>query len=589
MKIFRRKKYLAAILASLVAIGWLFSFAQAATLSIGTSSAAIKPGDTVTIRAIVNTQGAAINNAEGVVNFPKDLVEATSISSGRSVFSLWIAQPSFSNANGTISFNGGAPNPGFTGSGEIFSATFKAKKAGVATFYFSGGAIRENDGLGTDILTGQGSAQVNISTTVQPAEEKETKPATPKVPAVPVITSPTHPDQNAWYGAKTALFKWNLPSGVTAVQTLIGTKPDAVPNVTYKSAITQKEVNNLTDGIWYFHVRYQTAGGWSPVAHYRVNIESQPPKNLATTLLIDQDGKAQLSLKAEDSGSGISYYTVAIDNQLPIKIETSTMDLPVLALGPHSVVMTAYDKAGNKAGIATQISMEPKAAPVISSYPEKIKTGETIKLTGNSVYTGAKVKVVIKDLSGLETVGETTTDENGKFLFESGQVMLAGNYAVWSYLETSNGVKSPNSEFVNITAAEEAAPIIDLFAARNTAASVTPSQSAAGFTKALAAIWNNLAAICYIPAFAISIICLLSALLLFVLYRLFATKIKLKAAERLAKDSFMMLLESADNQVEILEKAGKGQKHSRQEAVALNKLKETISQMKFIKDKEKMK
>lgn len=77
------------------------------------------------------------------------------------------------NAAGTISFNGGVPNPGFTGSGQVMTAVFKAKKVGTARFSLSGTAIRENDGLGTNIISGQSGSSILII---------EAKPEPPKPP-----------------------------------------------------------------------------------------------------------------------------------------------------------------------------------------------------------------------------------------------------------------------------------------------------------------------------------------------------------------------------------------------------------------------
>ncbi len=110
---------------------------NAATLSLAPSTSTVTVGNIVSIGVKVNTQGKYINNGEVVIQFPTDLLEVISISKSSSIFSLWVEEPSFSNATGRISFNGGVANPGFNGSsGTIASITFKAKKAGSASLIY---------------------------------------------------------------------------------------------------------------------------------------------------------------------------------------------------------------------------------------------------------------------------------------------------------------------------------------------------------------------------------------------------------------------------------------------------------------------
>lgn len=150
----------------LVAFSLLFTQkTYAATLSISPSSVDVSVGKTVTVKVFVNTLDKSINNAEATILFPTDLLSVTSIGKSSSIFSLWVEEPKFSNSTGTITFNGGVPNPGFSGSnGYIASVTFKAKKKGTASILFSDGAVRENDGLGTNILTSKNGSVIQIKT-----------------------------------------------------------------------------------------------------------------------------------------------------------------------------------------------------------------------------------------------------------------------------------------------------------------------------------------------------------------------------------------------------------------------------------------
>jgi len=137
--------------------------AGAATLSIAPSASSISTGNIITVKVIVNTVGKYINNIDSVIQFPTDLLEVVSISKSSSIFSLWVEEPTFSNYTGKIKFNGGVSTPGFNGSsGTVASITFKSKKEGTASIVFTDGSIRENDGLGTNIITGKFGSSVTI-------------------------------------------------------------------------------------------------------------------------------------------------------------------------------------------------------------------------------------------------------------------------------------------------------------------------------------------------------------------------------------------------------------------------------------------
>lgn len=175
-----------------------------ATMSLRSSLASVTEGSTFVVSAFVNTQGETINNAEAHINYPKDLLEVVSLNSNSSIFTLWAEGPSFSNSSGMINFNGGIANPGYTGSGgTVLSATFRAKKAGSASVFLSGTAIRANDGLGTDIFSGQGNITVEIvakpvvQTPVEKPSATSTKSAEPVKSSEPVEAEPVIPTKTS--------------------------------------------------------------------------------------------------------------------------------------------------------------------------------------------------------------------------------------------------------------------------------------------------------------------------------------------------------------------------------------------------------
>lgn len=154
---------------------------EAATLSLLPSPATVSVGNIVSVKVFVNTVSKSINNAEAIIEFPVDMLEVVSMTKGSSIFTLWVEEPNFSNTTGKITFNGGVPTPGYIGqSGYIATITFKAKKQGTASVIFSDGAVRENDGLGTDVLTSKNSGVIQIN--AQKEIEVIEKPEVPQKP-----------------------------------------------------------------------------------------------------------------------------------------------------------------------------------------------------------------------------------------------------------------------------------------------------------------------------------------------------------------------------------------------------------------------
>ena len=164
---------------------------SAATLSVTAASTNVTVGDIVTVRISVDSSGTAINTAEGTLQFPSGILQALSLDKSSSIFSIWVEDPSFSNQTGQVSFSGGLPNPGYSGSGgTVLTISFRAKSAGTATLSLADAAVRANDGLGTDVLQSSGTLQLQI---VAAPAEVAPPVAQPTAPAkIPAATKPAH-------------------------------------------------------------------------------------------------------------------------------------------------------------------------------------------------------------------------------------------------------------------------------------------------------------------------------------------------------------------------------------------------------------
>lgn len=431
-------------------------FSQAAILGVQSLSAQVAPGKNFTLRVSVNTQGKTINNAEAVVRFPTDLVQVVSVNSG-GIFSLWVEPPAFSNSGGTISFNGGVPNPGYVGSGQILTATFKAKKAGTAKFTLSGAAVRENDGLGTNILTGQGTGSILIIDEKTPEPEKKPSDKTEPEPILNLsavtITSVTHPDSNSWYNVPQAIFAWTLPSGVSATQTSLDQNPEGIPTILRRPAIRTITIDSLKTGVWYFHARYLIDKTWSKTATYKIQVDTVPPERLEVSTKTNESGNLVAVMSAADKDSQIANYTVQIDSQLPLTVPAligeTTLVLPPVAVGTHSLNVNVFDKAGNS--LTKVIQFENKESPqvIITKYKKEIKENERIEIFGLAPSESIlRVSLVASD--GLTRYYYIKSTGNGEFTFSSEPIGTGGMYSLWVELDVKEGQPTLSSEHIQI-------------------------------------------------------------------------------------------------------------------------------------------
>jgi len=174
---------------------------HAATLYFSPASGSYAVGKIFTVNVMVASTDQAANAYSGTITYPTDKLVLTAIGKGGSIVSIWVQNASFS--GGRANFEGITLNPGYKGDGgRIVSLTFRAKAAGTAAVRFSAGSVLANDGEGTDILTGMGSAAFTI---IVP-EAKPIIPPTPppapveavQIPAIPLITQAPPFDIWAW-------------------------------------------------------------------------------------------------------------------------------------------------------------------------------------------------------------------------------------------------------------------------------------------------------------------------------------------------------------------------------------------------------
>ncbi|MBM2818064.1 MAG: hypothetical protein HW401_654, partial [Parcubacteria group bacterium] len=401
------------------------SSAQAANLYFSPSSGSYSVGSILSTSVFVSSPDQAMNAADGIVSFPKDKLEVVSVSKAGSVFSLWVQEPSFSNSAGTVNFEGVVLNPGFTGSSaKIATISFKVKAPGVASLNFSSGSVLANDGQGTNILKSLGNAQYSLDSSGPTVPEATTPTVVYGTPSAPQVYSTTHPDSNSWYAKKDAIFGWKMPADVTDLRLSYSEMPRSTPTVTYSSKITEKEINNLPDGIKYFHIQFRNAKGWGEISHFRFQIDTEKPSyfNINEIPRTDQtEPQAKFVFDAFDKTSGIDHYEIQIDGGEAMvwrNDKSNTYAAPTMDFGKHSLIAKVFDKAGNFLISAAEFKIESLNPPEIDDYPKELISGETLIAKGKT-YPNSKVTVWLQENGGEKKSFIVKSGQDGRFTFVS--------------------------------------------------------------------------------------------------------------------------------------------------------------------------
>jgi len=430
--------------------------AAGASLYLAPGAGTYVVGGTFSVSIKLNTGGEPANAAQGTISFDNKKLAVTGISKGGSIFSLWTTEPSFNNSAGTISFGGGIPHPGYTGTaGQVFRISFKTKAVGVATVRFSSGAVLANDGKGTNILTSMGSGSYTVSAKVNtpPANKPSTeqkKIATPEaVYNEPKIKSETHPDQNLWYNKKIVKFNWELSDKIKGVS--ISFNQDAISDPGPKSdgLFDKKEYEIEKDGIWYLHLKFKDSRKWGTIADYRVMVDTIPPEDFDVEYRkIELGDWPELLFNTEDKLSGLLKYEIFVgsidEKAFELKPEEKSIRLENLSVGKHTAMIKAIDKAGNERVVSHDFEIEPISTPIIKNYPAEIKQSDNFYMNGTAIPL-AQINIYIEKNGKLSKEGKTRADANGNWFYISDQKLNNARYIAWVDAVNDKGIISEPS------------------------------------------------------------------------------------------------------------------------------------------------
>lgn len=453
------------ILIILILVFGFVPFARGAngSLYLSPSSGNYTVGNTFSVAVRVNTDGVPINAVQGTLVFSPDKLSVIGISKSGSIFSLWTTEPTYSNSSGTVSFGGGLPNPGFTGaSGKIITITFRARISGTGSVNWSSGAVLANDGKGTNILISMGGGTYALGPT-------SVAPLPPSVssgtPAKPDISSSTHPDESKWYSNSTVKFSWSLSRDVTGVSILFNQKPTSNPGPLSDGLFDSKTYENLNDGTWYLHLKLKNSRGWGPIRHFQIQVDTTPPQPFIVEIKEGKETETPqptLIFEAKDDTSGISHYKIRIngsgslatlfgDSVLEITEEvlTGPFKMPLRSPGKHTVVIEAFDKAGNSTAAVGEVNILAIETSKIIEYDKRLSLDENLIVKGTSL-PGAIIKIYIQK-EGMELiVDQTQADEDGNWLYIHDRFMSKGAYKIYAIAVDERGAQSYPSNEVTV-------------------------------------------------------------------------------------------------------------------------------------------
>lgn len=425
---------------------WSPDRAQAANLYIVADKTTAAVNEIISATVYLNTTGTSVNNSEAVLSFSPGILSVESVSMTGSVFSIWVEQPTFSNTQGTISFNGGIPNPGFNGTqGAVLRVRLRATSAGSSPLSFSSSGIYANDGLGTNVASPSAGITITVTSATTPVTTPPITTPKPKTtpeqvsvigPPRPEITSPDVPDTESWYSLSEAVFEWDVPRDVTAVQLLHGNFPTSIPTVFYAPPISEKKLTKLVDGVQYIHARFQKNGVWGPTAHRKIQIDRTAPNEITGTFSIAND-IVTLAVSGKDEISGISKFVVLKSDQQIAEAaaqETegiASITLPPLAEGPHDLTVRAFDKAGNSSDQIITIEAPVIEPPRFVTYPESVKRGDTIHVVGVT-YGHTDVRIFVQLGDTVPEQALVTSNSEGSFSFTSEVMKKPGIISIWA-------------------------------------------------------------------------------------------------------------------------------------------------------------
>lgn len=329
-------------------------------------SATFVVGSTFDIPILLNTKGGSINGIEIRLNYDKNKLAIIQPSGGKSIVGIWVEPPKYNNTNGTASYVGVIPDGIVTNSGLIGTITFKALSTGSASVSIaSNSRILLNNGLGSEAYLNTIKAEYVII---------------PKAPEGLNVFSETHAFQDNWYNNKNPIFSWNNDENLVGFSFELDNIPSTIPDNIIDSKETVKSYQDLSDGLWYFHIKGTKNNIWGTTGHFLIKIDTAPPADFKPTenyivAAASFVERVLISFFTTDNLSGVDHYEVGIidknqpTTESPVFIESdSPFQVPIKSDSNLKVIVRAVDKANNVRDVSIDIKPPLLITKFIKDY-----------------------------------------------------------------------------------------------------------------------------------------------------------------------------------------------------------------------------
>ena len=331
-------------------IGYHRAQAAGALLTISPPAGEFRVGSTFTATLLVDTRDSSVQGVRATLSYPSDILQVIKPVSDFSIITSWIETPVASNTDGILTFNG-AMLPGIkTSAGTVLTLEFRVVAPGEARL-----SVRDA------FVTRAGESGVNVFDQAKPAVYRAILPLSQG----PVVESTTHPDPHQWYAKTTAEFIW-AKEDFDAFSYLVDREAYTLPDRISEERESSAALAVTQDGVWYFHLAAQKPdGSWSDATHVAIRVDATVPKSSEIHVAGDNrnsKGSYRINFSATDAASGIARYEASLVQEkskgpVPSMTEglsqnffveaSSPLTLQDSLPGPYTVVIRAYDRAGN--------------------------------------------------------------------------------------------------------------------------------------------------------------------------------------------------------------------------------------------------
>lgn len=118
-----------------------------------------KVGETLKVRVVLDTKGAATNTVTANFSYPTDKLKFKEVVTEDSFVKIWFDKRA---QDGQILLTGALPSPGFKGNRTLATVVFKVTAEGTAELAFSNQVQVFKDQTSRDILGGSFDSRVNL-------------------------------------------------------------------------------------------------------------------------------------------------------------------------------------------------------------------------------------------------------------------------------------------------------------------------------------------------------------------------------------------------------------------------------------------